>query len=348
MAELAARHDRAPATIRVILDRNSVPRRDDRRSGRTASPSAAVDERAVVAEYTAGSTAREIAARHGCTAQTVRAIAARHGIELRDDRRAGHRLRSGSPRHAAVDEIAVVAEYRAGSTAPEIAARHDCTPKRIRTIVTRSGIQLRDDRATKSGSKPTPLQPELVDRVRQLYGAPGLTQAVTAQQLGISVRMVARIVRGTPDIEPHLSASARSMAGVGRAIKIPHHEHPAIVARYQAGESGSEIAATYECTATSIYYILHRSGVTIEPRRSTPVTGTDHARELRERITALGVTSDDIRRWAEVSGLAEYVGQRGIPSRHLVEAFEASRRTRIGDSRATSSGGGRSPGAIGR
>ena len=43
--------------------------------------------------------------------------------------------------------------------------------------------------------------------------------------------------------------------------KIRHEEWPNIVARYKAGETLTEIARSYHCTAPAIRYIVNRSSV---------------------------------------------------------------------------------------
>lgn len=220
-----------------------------------------------------------------------------------------------------VDETAIVTEYQAGDSAPDIARRHGCGAKRIREILDRHGVQRRDDRATRSGGVRKADDPAFVEQVRDLYARQGLTQSQTAQRLGCSEKVIWRIVTRTPDIEARPSASALSAQGIGRPNKIPAEDHQKIIDRYTGGESAPAIAQDYGCTATSIYAFLRKHGINERHGVRTSTTGRgDHAKALRALMDAHGITSHQVKTWALEQGLISQIS-RGIPRQQLVHAY---------------------------
>lgn len=92
-----------------------------------------------------------------------------------------------------LDEHAVIAAYRDGHTAPRIAAAYGVTPKRIRAILTRHGVDLRDDRALHSGGRPRIYDAHTRTEVARLYLA-GLSRSQVAAQMGIPYKTVVTIM----------------------------------------------------------------------------------------------------------------------------------------------------------
>jgi len=92
-----------------------------------------------------------------------------------------------------IDDRQVINAYRDGTTAPKIAAQWGTTPKRIRTILARAGIELRDDRALHSGGRPRIYPPETRAEVARLYLS-GLSRSQVADQLGIPYKTVVTIM----------------------------------------------------------------------------------------------------------------------------------------------------------
>lgn len=251
----------APAVRRRATGASGI-----RRPGRRRRTELDVD--AIIEGYTGGQTINSIAVALRASHHAVRDALLAAGIELRNDR-----TRSGRPRtrpaptpRRTLDEQAIVAAYLAGASAPTIAAEHGTGPATIRRILDRNGVQRRDDRATRSGGKRLSRDPGLVDRIRELYVSQQLTQTQVANIIGCSEKVIWRIVRDTPDITPHLSASARSAAGIGHPIKLQPEVHGDIIARYLAGQSGRLIAQAYDCTPPTVYAVLDKHGVARRPR----------------------------------------------------------------------------------
>lgn len=107
----------------------------------------------------------------------------------------------GRPRGGAAriepDELArMVADYEAGKSAPEIADATGRTAKNVRTALQRAGVRMRDDRALRSGGQNRAVDdPELVERVRALYVDEGLTQAVVADRLDTTLKVVQGVMK---------------------------------------------------------------------------------------------------------------------------------------------------------
>ena len=69
--------------------------------------------------------------------------------------------------------------------------------------------------------------------------------------------------------------------------KIRHEEWPKIVARYRGGESLTEIARSYHCTAPAIRYIVNRSSARTTKGRRMERDTANGAGELPTRVSSL-------------------------------------------------------------
>lgn len=169
-------------------------------------------------------------------------------------------------RFGPIDEAEVVRRYQNGESAPTIAKDLATTPQRIRRVLDDHHIPRRDDRATRSGGRRKTDDPGFVDQVRALYVDQQLSQAEVADRLGVSAKVIWRVIDRTPDITPRPSAADLSSQGVGRPQKIPPADHQAVADRYRAGESAPAIAADYHCSSAAIYALLTKLGVPRRPR----------------------------------------------------------------------------------
>lgn len=311
-------------------------KRNGRRPGRPPAP---VDVDAVVEAYTGGQLIGDIAQALRVDRGRIKAALLEAGVELRNDRgrhlvprtcphglaqpscqdcrdERNARRRTGRPRASManvrnpIDEDAALRMYLDGATAPAVADAFGVTPKRIRDIVQRAGHQLRDDRS-RGGSKPKVYDPDLVEQVRELYARQGLTQAETGERLGISSKVVWRIVKTTPR---HRRPRLRL-----RPLRGRHRSQAEIVRRYQAGEAAPAIARDYDCTSAAIYYVLRKHGISERHgHRSGP--GHDGALALKAAIAETGATSREIKAWGLQHGLLDEI-RRGLPPLRLVAAY---------------------------
>jgi len=102
-------------------------------------------------------------------------------------RRTSTRSRGGQP---LTPNPQWVAAYRAGATVPEIAAAHGTWPPVVRRHLRRAGVELRDDRATRSGGA-NRLPPLDVAEIERLHDQ-GLTYRQVAARLGVGATTVMR------------------------------------------------------------------------------------------------------------------------------------------------------------
>ncbi|GAB2762871.1 WhiB family transcriptional regulator [Nocardioides pakistanensis] len=174
------------------------------------------------------------------------------------------RRRSGSG--AKGDEADIVRLYTEEQmSSGEIALQLHTTPKRVRAVLDRAGIERRDDRKTRSGGKPKDYPADLVADVRRLYVDQGKTQAEVAAQLDTTVKVVQNVM-ARHDISARPSAVESSKAGIGRPLKLDDQAVDQIVDRYQAGESATALARAFNVSAPSVLARLRQRGVTIRPR----------------------------------------------------------------------------------
>lgn len=112
---------------------------------------------------------------------------------------------SGSRYVDAAEAAAIVAAYAAGQTAVEIAAAHHRNPGTVRKALRKAGVQLRDERSTRSGGRVKVDDQAVVDAVRRLYVDEALTQAQVADRLGMGTHAVQKLmgrngIESRPDV----------------------------------------------------------------------------------------------------------------------------------------------------
>jgi transposase len=220
--DIAARLRRGVSTIYTWLDAAEVPRR-----GRAVPD---LDGPALADAYHAGETVVALAARVGASPQRVTKALREQGVRIRQGRRAAAPDPApalppagpsapaplSTPAPAEPDEqpalppaeqpaargrnvspgerAAMKAAYVAGETAVAIAARHGRMPKTIRDTLRAAGVQLRDDRATRSRGQRKEYNPAMVADVRRLYVDEGLTQLEVAARIGSTAKVVQRLM----------------------------------------------------------------------------------------------------------------------------------------------------------
>src|SRR5262252_6120449 len=65
--------------------------------------------------------------------------------------------------------------------------------------------------------------------------------------------------RSVREIEQELQPKVLNMEKSSKRGKIPQHDWPSIIKRYEAGETLASIARTYDCSPPAISYIVSRS-----------------------------------------------------------------------------------------
>jgi hypothetical protein len=200
-------------------------------------PPIELDEAAIIEAYTGGQPASSIGEALGCSSTPIVRILKTAGVELRIGRqRAVQRTRGPGRPGRQVDEQAIVAEYQTGATAPTIANRHGILPKRVRSIVERHGVQLRDDRNTRSGGTPKEYDADTCAAVERLYVVEELSRSQVAERLGLPYKSVVTIMRrrgvrpregqsGRTDTLGGLRQLLDSASATSREIKVWGCEH---------------------------------------------------------------------------------------------------------------------------
>jgi transposase len=223
--EIAKRLGRGLSTVYAWLDAAGVPRR-----GRPTPPE--LDPAALAADYRSGLGVVALAGKYSTAPRRITAALLEAGVDV--SARGAQRTAASDaaptlplaapsapaplstpapaepteqPAHPPAEQPAararnvdagerdaIVASYAAGQTAVEIAARHGRSPKTIRDTLRGAGVQLRDDRATRSGGQPKEYDPALVAEVRRLYVDERLTQAEVAARTGSTAKVVQRLM----------------------------------------------------------------------------------------------------------------------------------------------------------
>lgn len=211
--------------------------------------------------------------------------------------------------------------YRDGASIRDLADQHAVSAPTIVRHLDEQGVVRRKQKVDYT--------PELIEAVRARYVDLRMTQEAVAADLAVTTKVV-QTAMAKGGIEPRESAAARSARGIGHSIKIPAEDHPEIIRRYQAGESAPAIAKTYDATATSIYPILTKHGITDRHcNRTLAGPAVDNASPIKKRLAELGVTSREVKTWAVRTGLLANVA-RGIPPRAVVDAYAAAHTTTEG------------------
>lgn len=151
----------------------------------------------------------------------------------------------------------------------------------------------------------------------------GIKQAQVARASGLSKAQVSRLVRG--------ATSGRAALPPAEYLlhKLPVQD---IVARYQEGESATDIGEDYGCSNTTILDLLRRNGVARRAGRMVdlPVPDEELARryveeraQLQDLAAEFGVTVNLISRRLAKAGVVVPVGKRrmDLPDAEIVARY---------------------------
>lgn len=162
--------------------------------------------------------------------------------------------RGPRPEKITLDTAAIVAGYAAGKSLVQLGLEFGVSHPVIARHLDAAGVVRRNQRHAYT--------PEFLAQVRSLYVDEGLGQLEVAARLNVGLHVIQNAMRHG-NIPARLSASKASQAGIGHVIKIPREEHQTIVDRYLAGESGPDIATSYDVAPASIYHILRARNIAI-------------------------------------------------------------------------------------
>lgn len=184
--------------VRDALERYHVVRRDDvtvhGHKARVTAASELITDPPHIAQdvvdlYNAGVTVpSQISRQLGVSWTTVTRHLRNAGLRASDGRRSASRQRRPDLHIDVIKSL-----YAEPMTCAEIAESLGTTPKTIREMLRRSGTEIRDDRATNSGSRPKAYDPQTVATVRRLYES-GMSQVEVAQKLDVGIHVVQRVM----------------------------------------------------------------------------------------------------------------------------------------------------------
>ncbi|MFD9443438.1 helix-turn-helix domain-containing protein [Streptomyces sp. NPDC060001] len=193
----------------------------------------------VIALYRQGSNLRDLADRYGCAPNTIKRILERHGVPRR-----------GSPRRPTVQlpEEDVVAAYRQGGTIAGIAAQYAVHGSAVRTLLVRSGVELRPvgrrrgstGKSTKSKKSSLPKREVIASYKR------GSTLKVLAERYGVSPSTICVLLEG--------EGVERRKSGDWESVPPPRVQLPVgdILQAYAAGDSPRAISGRYGVSVSTI------------------------------------------------------------------------------------------------
>lgn len=202
-----------------------------------------------------------------------------------------------------------------GATAPEIARALGIKADRVRHWAKTEGVTLANGRDAAKGRPPT----WDIDLACELARAGQTIQAIAARlEVSVSVVRRALVRRGEPVVDGRSKNSGRNNPVTKRLDAL---ETPRLAEAYDRLGSVKSVAAELGLPPTTTSRLLRARG--IEVRTSGEVQaggpGEDRAGPLRDLLAANGVTSSDVRAWAQSEG--REVHPQGVPSRELIEAY---------------------------
>lgn len=256
-----------------------------------------IEERDAVADaYRAGARAADLAEQYGVTTSAIHSLLARLKID---------RHPNGRRPTLDIDVSAIIREYEAGATAPDLAQRYSCTPKRIRAILDRNNVRRRDDRAQHSGAWQRKLaaDPLLVDEICTRY-AQGATVADLATFTGHGRRQITNLLRD---------------AGV--TIRRPVHEAGTRLTAEQIAEAVQDYLSGMPLGAVGKKWSLRPTRIrdyVLAAGHEIRVSG-DSA-HINELLHAHGLTARQVKEWAVATGRLDQVA-RGRVQLALITAY---------------------------
>lgn len=213
----------------------------------------------------------------------------------------------GRQPHPTLDVDSIITAYRNGETIPKIAAAHTTARSRIRRLLLKADVQLRDDRATHSGGRNlTTLPPDLLAQLAADYNT-GQTLDQVAATHHVDVKVIRRNFREN-------GITIRPPAHLQPPRELTAHDLADITTLYENGASIAELAARHHVRGTQIRDVLVAHHITIRNR-------SDAVKAQLERIKQLGLTQHDVKVWAHQQGLITKVTRGNVKSDLLVAYF---------------------------
>lgn len=214
----------------------------------------------VISSYAKGATQDELGKQYGVSRVVIRRILDRHDVPRRTTSET-HRDRGNKRLFTKEQARQLVAEYTAGASYNQLAAKYGGTDTTIRNAVCRAGVTSRASSETRTLQRRW--QPDSEDEVIQLY-RDGWSVRDLAYHWGVRTTVVSELLSRLN--EPlHRGAHPRF-----KSIK----ECVAVADAYATGLSAKELAKQFDCSAPTAINAIKRAG--------SAINSTGHPRELKE------------------------------------------------------------------
>lgn len=284
------------------------------------------DAAAMIADYQDHTLSlSQVAAMHGVSNYTVIRVMRDNNITMR-----GRGFRTAGAQQGpapAFDVTAAIQAANAGATMDQLEAQFGVTARTLRKHLAAAGVRAADRRRDPAARKPRATRNgTLVDSatIVTLY-QDGKTVPQIADQLGYGIATVRRHINrsGIPKRDD------RSTNSGGRNAAIDNPDVVDDMVRLYTQDRISErlIGERLGFGQKTVHGALLSRGVTIrttaQAQKGRP--GADNARGLKDLMAEGGITSADVRTWARDTGRP--IPGRGLPPRHLAEAYLLLRRT---------------------
>jgi len=192
------------------------------------------------------------------------------------------------PAERALPAPEVIARYEAGESVEELARAYGVSWQPVRQLLARHGVRVRgrgdaqQARAVARGLRTAAADPDPqrapVARWDEMSRGQRAALVTRMYEAGESTTQIGQALSVSPETARRVLMDAgvelRQPPGRPRAARgVPSAE---VVARYEAGQSGRDLAAAYGVSRSVIYDVLGRAGV---PRRGQSAAGRTRARQ---------------------------------------------------------------------
>lgn len=212
---------------------------------------------------------------------------------------------SGPPRRE-FPTAELVAAYAEGQTLDAIAVTYESSAATIRRALVAAGVTIRRRGGDNVQGKPF----DASEAIRRYVDGLETSKAI-AESMGVSSTRVRAVLDEAGVLRP-----PGGRPGQGR--RFSDADRAEIVRRYQAGESGTDIAEDLGCTRTYVYQLLRRARIKGRPSNYAGKGRRAVSAELADAICAdyaagAGIDSLKVKHRVSADRIRRLLDERGIP-----------------------------------